>query len=182
MAVVAVIAGGVGLSAAVASAGPALPARTAADLLVALTDAPSQPLSGTVAESADLGIPALPGTGSTSLSWQSLISGSHTARVWYSSPTQARVSLVGDMAESDVVRNGRDVWVWSSRDNTASHTLLPAGTPPARDSTPPVDPLAVATRAYVLEEGRIAMQGSSEELLADPHLRSAYLGVAIDGV
>jgi branched-chain amino acid transport system ATP-binding protein len=40
--------------------------------------------------------------------------------------------------------------------------------------------LAVATRAYVLEEGRIAMQGSSEALLADPHLRSAYLGIAID--
>jgi len=30
--------------------------------------------------------------------------------------------------------------------------------------------LAVATRAYVLEEGRIAMQGTSEELLADLHL------------
>jgi branched-chain amino acid transport system ATP-binding protein len=42
--------------------------------------------------------------------------------------------------------------------------------------------LAVATRAYVLEEGRISMQGSSEEILADPHLRRAYLGVAIDGV
>jgi branched-chain amino acid transport system ATP-binding protein len=42
--------------------------------------------------------------------------------------------------------------------------------------------LAVATRAYVLEEGRISMQGPSETLLADPHLRRAYLGVAIDGV
>ena len=42
--------------------------------------------------------------------------------------------------------------------------------------------LAVATRAYVLEEGRISMQGPSEKLLADPHLRRAYLGVAIDSV
>jgi len=40
--------------------------------------------------------------------------------------------------------------------------------------------LAVATRAYVLEEGRIAMQGSSEELLADPHLRRAYLGIVVE--
>ena len=40
--------------------------------------------------------------------------------------------------------------------------------------------LEIATRAYVLEEGRIAMKGSCEALLADPHLRCAYLGIAID--
>ena len=40
--------------------------------------------------------------------------------------------------------------------------------------------LEIATRAYVLEEGRIVMTGTRETLLADPHLRRAYLGTAAD--
>ena len=37
--------------------------------------------------------------------------------------------------------------------------------------------LGVASRGYVLETGRIAMQGKSEELLNDPKVQAAYLGV-----
>ena len=36
--------------------------------------------------------------------------------------------------------------------------------------------LEIAGRAYVLEEGRIAAEGSPRELLAAPHIRRAYLG------
>jgi branched-chain amino acid transport system ATP-binding protein len=36
--------------------------------------------------------------------------------------------------------------------------------------------LALASRAYVLELGRIAMEGAPAQLLADPALRDAYLG------
>ena len=36
--------------------------------------------------------------------------------------------------------------------------------------------LAVADRAYVLETGRITLQGSGAELLRDPAVRAAYLG------
>jgi branched-chain amino acid transport system ATP-binding protein len=36
--------------------------------------------------------------------------------------------------------------------------------------------LELATRAYVLEEGRIAAEGSPAGLLAAPHIRRAYLG------
>ncbi|MCC6610888.1 MAG: ABC transporter ATP-binding protein [Burkholderiales bacterium] len=36
--------------------------------------------------------------------------------------------------------------------------------------------LEVATRAYVLEEGRIAGEGAPSALLATPHIRRAYLG------
>src|SRR2546425_141340 len=36
--------------------------------------------------------------------------------------------------------------------------------------------LEIAVRAYVLEEGRIAAEGSPEALLAQPHIRRAYLG------
>ncbi len=37
--------------------------------------------------------------------------------------------------------------------------------------------LEVADRAYVLENGRVALQGTSDELTAHEHVRSAYIGV-----
>jgi branched-chain amino acid transport system ATP-binding protein len=36
--------------------------------------------------------------------------------------------------------------------------------------------LGLAHRAYVLEAGRVALQGAAAELLRDPHVRRAYLG------
>ena len=40
-----------------------------------------------------------------------------------------RLALLGTLGETDVIRNGTDVWIWRSRDNTAEHQLtLPAGT------------------------------------------------------
>jgi branched-chain amino acid transport system ATP-binding protein len=37
--------------------------------------------------------------------------------------------------------------------------------------------LALADRAYVLENGRIVLQGTGESLLNDEHVRTAYLGI-----
>jgi branched-chain amino acid transport system ATP-binding protein len=37
--------------------------------------------------------------------------------------------------------------------------------------------MEVATRAYVLDEGRIVAQGEPQDLLAQPELRRAYLGI-----
>jgi branched-chain amino acid transport system ATP-binding protein len=37
--------------------------------------------------------------------------------------------------------------------------------------------LELATRGYVLETGRIMMQGSREELLSSEMVRKAYLGL-----
>jgi branched-chain amino acid transport system ATP-binding protein len=37
--------------------------------------------------------------------------------------------------------------------------------------------LAIADRAYVLENGRVVMQGAGQALLIDEHVKTAYLGV-----
>jgi len=37
--------------------------------------------------------------------------------------------------------------------------------------------LALCDRAYVLENGRVVLQGTGKELMADPHVKEAYLGI-----
>jgi branched-chain amino acid transport system ATP-binding protein len=37
--------------------------------------------------------------------------------------------------------------------------------------------LAMCDRAYVLENGRVVLQGTGKELMADPHVKEAYLGI-----
>lgn len=41
--------------------------------------------------------------------------------------------------------------------------------------------LDIAHHAYVLENGRLVLQGTGEELLAHPHLKEAYLGGSLEG-
>jgi branched-chain amino acid transport system ATP-binding protein len=37
--------------------------------------------------------------------------------------------------------------------------------------------LALADRAYVLETGKVQMEGAGKDLLTDPHVKAAYLGL-----
>jgi outer membrane lipoprotein-sorting protein len=110
-----------------------------------------QHLSGTVTESAALGLPSLPGADSSaSLSWQSLVTGSHTARVWVSGADKQRVALLGTLSESDVIHNGRDLWTYSSSRNEVSHMVLPAhsgeASEPATSKTDNYTPMGVANQ------------------------------------
>jgi len=159
-AAIALLAGGVGLSRVAASADSGLAPLTAQQLLVdarmAATSGQVRGLSGVVSSTADLGLPQLPGLSSGSgasseAGLTSVVSGTHTWRVWVGGATQQRVALTGGMGESDVVRNGRDVWLWSSQDQSATHTLLPADTTHAAPVTLPTDvprtPAEAATRA-----------------------------------
>lgn len=146
-----VIAGAQLMSPAVATAHPELPPLSAAQLLAAAQSSTVRALSGTVVESASLGLPALPGAGDTaSLSWQSLLVGSHTARVWVDGPGKQRVAMLGTLSEADIVHNGRNVWTYDSSRNEVTHTVLPGrpgehgdhNVPGAAEHTP----MAVANR------------------------------------
>ena len=126
----------------VASADPSLPPRSAAQLLVDVQQANLKGLSGTVVQTSNLGLPDISLGGSTqggSSSLTSMVSGTHTWRVWLAGPEQQRLALVGSLGESDVIRNGRDLWVWSSKDKTATHTTLPAEGTKGADGTKPAE-------------------------------------------
>ena len=115
-----------------AQAGPTLPPKTAGQLLVDLQGAEVDGLSGTVVQNSDLGLPTLPDVGPTgggggASSLTSLLTGSHTLRVWYAGQDKQRVALLGSLGETDVVRNGTDAWLWSSESNSATHLKVPAG-------------------------------------------------------
>lgn len=121
-----------------ASADVALPPRTAEQLLVDLQQAKPVSLSGTVVQKADLGLPALPESASSSeLDAASLASGTHRWRVWTNGSSAERVSLLGRDSESTIVRNGANVWVWSSSAKTATrYTGVPtAGSYPQKMGT-----------------------------------------------
>ncbi len=119
--------GGGGLVASTATADNKLPARTAEQLLVDLQRARVDGLSGTVVQRADLGLPAIPGAGGRDSSeLTSLVSGTHTLRVRYAGPEKMRLAVFGTYGETDVIRNGADLWVWSSKDNAATHRTLSA--------------------------------------------------------
>jgi outer membrane lipoprotein-sorting protein len=111
-----------------AQASPALPARTPAQLLAAVAGrtGPLPALTGTVVESAALGLPDLPGTDNPS-SVAALLTGSHTVRVWYADPRHFRLAVPGMASESDLIVNGHTAWYWQSTTNSVTRFPLPAG-------------------------------------------------------
>jgi outer membrane lipoprotein-sorting protein len=141
-AALAVLAGGAAIGVITAAADPALPPRSAAQLLVDLQTAKVDGLSGTLVARVDLGLPALT-TAEGGPDLTALLSGTHTVRVWYAEPNQARVALLGPLGETDVINNGADQWVWSSKDKSAVHhhsTQDHAGTPNGASPIPSVLP------------------------------------------
>ncbi len=126
----ALVAGGSLASSVTASADPSLPPKTASELLADVQQARIDGLSGTIEQTADLGLPdlALPGMASRhgqSAQPESALTGTHTWRVWSAGPTKSRVALLGDRGETHFIHNGQDVWVWSSPDQKATHYQLP---------------------------------------------------------
>ncbi|GGF21025.1 LolA family protein [Subtercola lobariae] len=149
-----------------ANATSSLPTKTPQEVLELIGNSSVTAFSGTVEQTANLGLPELPaGVSSSSLGGGSatsgpssstpdpagssgapgasastgsdssaatvssaleMLTGTHTARVYVGGPTSQRVQVLDQLAETDVVRNGSDVWVYDSSKQTAEHTTLPA--------------------------------------------------------
>ena len=132
VAAVAVIGGGAADRATTrASADPALPPRTAAQLLVDVQHgAARRPVRHRRADAPTSACPSLPGARRPGrrLGIADLARLRHAhLRVWYDGPTGSGSPCIGTLGESDVIRNGTDVWLWSSADKTAAHHTLAAG-------------------------------------------------------
>jgi len=197
VAVAVVVGGGAAVGTFAASAEPSLPPRTAQQLLVDLQTARLDGLSGTVVQSADLGLPNLPnlaGGGSGSADIASLLTSTNTLRVWYSGPDKTRVALMGTLGETDLIRNGKDAWLWSSKENKAVHrTISDADTrPPALPNDLPTTPQEAADRALAAVDpstevtvGRSATIAGRDayELVLAPRDKASLVGqvrIAID--
>jgi outer membrane lipoprotein-sorting protein len=146
----AALAVGGGLAANTAAADPTLPHKTPEQLLSSIASARVDGLSGTVTETARLGLPTLPnGEGRSDASdFSGLLSGTHTLKVWTSGTDKSRIALLGTYGESDLIRNGNQAWLWSSKDKTAVHTRYTGVAPDHRRPTDvPATPQEAARQA-----------------------------------
>jgi outer membrane lipoprotein-sorting protein len=151
---------------AVAQASPELPARSPAQLLAAAAGHTGVPpaLTGTVLETASLGIPSLPDTGSPT-SITSLLAGSHTIKIMYADPAHIRLAVPVTLSETDMIRNGSTAWFWQSKSDTVTRLNLPAGPADAQVTPSPAQtPLTPQQAAQQV----LAAVGPSTTVSVDP--------------
>ena len=72
------------------------------------------------------------------------MTGTHTAKVAVDGP-DGTLALLGTLAESDVVRNGQDLWTYASSSQQVTHAVLPGRRARRRDAgdPDPLDPMAM---------------------------------------
>ena len=184
-----------GLQIQSAQAAPNLPARTPAQLLAEVSgDASLPPLTGTMVETTSLGLPQLPQVGNpTSLS--SLLTGSHTIKIYYQSGKQFRLAIPQPESEIDVIRNGSTAWLWNSTENSVTKFELPAKDT-AKHLTAKLPPLtpqqaaneilkAVGKTTVVSVEANVMIAGEPcYQLVLAPKDHRSLIGkvtIAIDG-
>ena len=178
----------------IAQASPGLPPRTPAQLLVQVADSSTPPLTGTVVETTSLGLPSLPGTADPT-SIASLLTGSHTVNVWYSSPRHFRLAVPGQLSETDLIADGSTAWLWESTANSVTEYSLPAGSkaPVPSPTSAPLTPQQAAqqvlaavgktTAVSVDSNVTVAGQPAYELVLAPKDSRSlvGQVQIAVDG-
>lgn len=179
--------GAPGVISAVANADPALPEKTAEELLADLAAAQPAAFSGTISQSVDLGLPDLSaltvvGTGGNGHSAapfdpMTLATGTNTWRVWTDGETSGKAALVVDGGEYSVTYNGSDVWLWDSAAGEAAHMVLPehSATDLPPDHTipdhPPVTPDDLASELLERVEPSTEVSVSGTRMVAG---RPAY--------
>jgi len=111
-----------------ADSAPSLPARTPAQLLTEVAKGPAKPLgplTATVQQTSNLGLPALPAAGQQG-GGPSLGTNPETTSIWYRDPQHIRVAEQVPAGETDLRLDGRTLWVWNSKTQTATKYALPA--------------------------------------------------------
>jgi outer membrane lipoprotein-sorting protein len=181
-----------------AQASPNLPARTPAQLLASISgDAKVPPMTGTVVETASLGLPQLPQTGNPS-SLASLLTGSHTVKVYYQDENHFRLAIPQPSSETDVIADGSRLWLWQSSSDSVTEFVPPADKGKVKHSVPklPQAPLtpqqaasqvlaAVGQTTLVSVQANVMVAGEpSYQLILAPKDARSLVGkvvIAVDG-
>jgi outer membrane lipoprotein-sorting protein len=185
VAVAATVAGGVAVSSAQAGSAPDLPQRTPQQVLASVAGSSVTALSGTVVTRADLGLPSLSALGGTGADATTdptglitrFLSGQNTLRVWADGPTKARAQLLDQFSELDVVRNGTDVWTYTSHGNAVQHGTLTPRTGSDAKAKATATAAAALTPAQMADKAIAAADPTTSVTLGTPETvagRSAY--------
>src|SRR6202035_457237 len=180
-----------------AQASPNLPNRSPAQPLASISsDAKAPPMTGTVVETASLGLPQLPQTGNPT-SMASLLTASHTMKVYYQDSKHYRLSIPQPQSETDVIANGSKLWLWDSTDDSVTE-FIPSAADQAKHVAPkvPQTPLtpqqaanqvlaAVGKTTLVSVQANVMVAGepSYQLVLApkDPRSLVGRVVIAVDG-
>jgi outer membrane lipoprotein-sorting protein len=169
VAVPAVIAAGVLAGSLPASARDPLPDKTPAQVLAMIGQHQTKSFSGTLEQSSELGLPDVPQVGPTSGartgSLAELLTGPHSARVYVDGPTKVRIQVMDRMAERDAARQGNELWLYNSKDNTATHVTLPAAA--SKESRKHDMPAGVATPEELAAKMLEKLDSSTEVAVAE---------------
>jgi outer membrane lipoprotein-sorting protein len=153
-------------------------------------------MTGTVVETADLGLPQLPQTANNPSSLTSLLTGNHTVKVYYQDSTHFRLSVPQPQAETDVIGDGSKVWLWESASNSVTEfneSADPAKTPMPNPTKTPLTPQQAADQilAQVGQTTLVSVQANvmvageaSYQLVLAPKDSQSKIGkivIAIDG-
>ncbi len=184
-----------------AQAPPVLPTISPADLVakvIAARDIPG--FSGTVATSTDLGLPDLGSLMPRNADLLGTLLAPNTISVAYAAGGKVRLAIPDNLAETDVISDGTQLWVWQSATQTATHLAAKvheggdkapadeaAGSVPSlKDMTPPtLAALALAaadssTRVFVRDTAVVAGRPAYQLVLAPKSTATLVADVVID--
>jgi hypothetical protein len=112
--------------AASASGRPSLEEITPAALVAKVLTSHVNTLSGTLSLTANLGLGDLSGLAGDGVNPLSLLSGTHTAQIFYDGPSRIRVAVPVGNGEDDLVVGNETVYLWQSGPYTVTKVALPA--------------------------------------------------------
>ena len=182
-----------------AEASPSLPNRTPAQLLASISsDAKVPPMTGTVVETASLGLPALPQVAGTPTSLTSLLTGSHTMKVYYQDSNHFRLSIPQPSSETDLIANGSKLWLWQSTSDSVTEYVGSPGKDAVKQARPKMPPTpltpqqaanqvlaAVGKTTLVSVQANVMVAGeASYQLVLAPKDHRSLVGkvvIAVDG-
>lgn len=131
------------------------------------TSGASGPGGSSVADSAGPGGSSRSGSGgSASASVTSLVTSlltaPLTAQVFYDGPDHVRVAVAQGQGETDLIRNGPDVWLWQSKSQQVTHAVLSVDHSGAQ--APTVHGSGVQPSARAVEPGGVAVPPTPQEV------------------